>query len=102
MNYFEQEQLAKIRVSEAQRASERTRLVNLAFPRFRVWRSRAIGEWLLGGLALLGLCVWIGLSATAQGIIRPIRVRRADRQLIALAEDFRQCYLVDDVGTIKL
>ncbi len=101
MNYFEQEQLAKIRVSEAQRTGERTRLANLAFPRFRAWRSRAIGEWLLGGLALLGFCVWVFLGATAQGITRPIRARRVERQLIALAEDFRQCHLVDDVETIK-
>jgi hypothetical protein len=102
MNYFEQEQLAKIRVKDAQRASERIRLVNLAFPRFRAWRWRVFGEWLLGGLALLGLCVWVFLGATAQGITRPIRARRAERQLIALAEDFRQCHLVDDVETIKV
>ena len=102
MNYFEQQQLAKIRVREAQRASERARLINLAFPRFRAWCWRAIGEWMLGGLALFGLCVWIGLSATAQGIIRPIRARRAERQLLALAEDFRQCHLVDDVAAIKV
>ena len=101
MNYFKQEQLAKIRAKDAQRASERIRLVNLAFPRFRAWRWRAIGEWLLGGLVLLGFCVWIGLSATAQGITRPIRTRRANRQLMALAEDLRQCHLVDDVGRGK-
>ena len=101
MNYFEQEQLAKIRAKDAQRASERIRLVNLAFPRFRAWRWRAIGEWLLGGSVLLGFCVWIGLSATAQGITGPIRTRRANRQLMALAEDLRQCHLVADAGRTK-
>ncbi len=101
MNYFEQQQLAKIRVREAQRAGDRVGLAKLVPSRFRVWRWRVFGEWLLGGLALFGLCVWVGLSATAQGITRPIRAKRAERQLLALAEDFRQCQLVDNIEAIK-
>jgi len=89
MNYFEQEQLAKIRVKELQQASARTRPISLAFPRFRAWRWRAIGEWLLGGLALFGLCVWFLLGGAVQGITRPIRARRVNRQLTALAKNLR-------------
>ncbi len=90
MNDFKQQQLAEIRVREARRAGAQTQLAQLAPSRFRVWRWRAFGEWMLGGLTLLGLFVWFLLTKAAQRITKPIKAMRTRADMRALAEAFQQ------------
>ena len=90
MNYFEQQQLAKIRVREARRTGSRVRLAKLAPSRFRAWHWRAFAEWFLGGLVFLGLIAWFLLAKAARRVTAPIRAKTARADMLALVDEFQQ------------